>query len=103
MSVIQTVSDSKNDFLSRREITCDFAGLGGRLQKAEAIQMVTAEYGLDGKVVLPIRLKNQVGRTTVTGTFYVYEDESLARKHVNPTVFARLERLKKKEEGSEEQ
>ena len=44
-----------------------------------------------------------MGRTTVTGTFYVYEDEGLARKHVNPTVFARLERLKKKEEGSEEQ
>ena len=104
MSVIQTVSDRKNDFLSRREITCDFAGLGGKLQKTEATQMVTTEYGLDGKVVIPIRLKNQVGRTTVTGTFYVYDDEGLAKKHVNPTVFARLERLKKKEEeGSEEQ
>ena len=102
MSLIQTLSDARNDFLSRREITCNFQGLGGRLQKAEAIQMVTVEYGLDDKVVIPIILRNQVGRTTVTGTFYVYDDESLARKHVDPTVFARLEKLKKKEEGESE-
>ena len=101
MSVIQTVSDTKNDFLSRREITCNFPGLGGKLQKTEAIQMVTAEYGLDDKVVIPIILKNQVGRTTITGTFYVYDDENLAKKHVDPTVFARLEKLKKKEGEAE--
>lgn len=97
MSVVQMVTDLKNDFLSRREITCHFAGLGGKLEKGQAVQMVTAEYGLDGKVVLPIRLRNQVGRTDVTGVFYVYDDEELAKKHVNPTVFARLEKNKKQE------
>ena len=99
MSVITTVSDLSNDFLSRREITCNFAGLGGKLKKMEAVQMVTEQYGLDGKVVIPIRLQNQVGRTNVSGTFYVYGDEELAKKHVNPTVFARLERLNKGEES----
>ena len=99
MSIIATVSDLNNDFLSRREITCDFAGLGGRLKKTEAVQMVTEQYGLDGKVVIPIRLRNQVGRTSVSGTFYVYDDEALARKHVNPTVFARLDRLNQSEES----
>ena len=99
MSLIATVSDHNNGFLSRREITCSFAGLGGKLKKAEAIQMVTKKYELDGKVVIPIRLRNQVGRTNIAGTFYVYDDESLARKHINPTVFARLDKLNQPEES----
>ena len=37
MSMIETVSDVENSFLSRREITCNFRGLGGRLKRKEAI------------------------------------------------------------------
>jgi hypothetical protein len=28
--------------------------------------------------------------------FYVYEDEGLAKKHINPTIFSRLEKVKAK-------
>ncbi|MDE0525996.1 MAG: hypothetical protein OXI27_05300 [Thaumarchaeota archaeon] len=100
MSVVGKVSDTSNALLSRREITCDFAGLGGKLSRLDAVEMVSKEYGLDGKTVIPMRLKNHVGRPAITGLFYVYDDESLARKHVNPTIFARLEksRAKKAEE-----
>ena len=95
---IETVNDVDNRFLSRRELTCKFAGLGGKLRKSEAVDMVTKEFKLDGKIVIPIKMKNEVGRNTTSGTFYVYEDETLAKKHVNPTIFARLEKAKKKEE-----
>ncbi len=100
MSVVGKVSDTSNALLSRREITCDFAGLGGKLSRLDAVEMVSKEYGLDGKTVIPMRLRNHVGRPAITGLFYVYDDESLARKHVNPTIFARLEksRAKKAEE-----
>jgi len=37
----------------------------------------------------------------VTGTFYVYEDEGLAKKHINPTIFSRLEKTKAKIAGVE--
>ena len=96
MSLIQTVSDVNNAFLSRRELTCDFAGLGGKLKTMEAIDMITKEFKLDGKVVISMRLKTHVGMSKVTGTFYVYDDEGLAKKHVNPTIFARLEKTKAK-------
>ncbi len=43
-----------------------------------------------------MRLKTHVGMSKVTGTFYVYDDEGLAKKHVNPTIFARLEKTKAK-------
>ena len=96
MSLIQTLSDVNNTFLSRRELTCDFAGLSGKLKTLEAIDMITKEFKLDGKVVIPMRLKTHVGMLKVTGTFYVYEDEVLAKKHINPTIFSRLEKTKAK-------
>ncbi len=79
MSLIQTLSDVNNTFLSRRELTCDFAGLGGKLKTLEAVDMITKEFKLDGKIVIPMRLKTNVGMLNVTGTFYVYDDESLAK------------------------
>lgn len=97
MSIIETVNDVNNTFLSRRELTCNFAGLGGKLKKFEAVDMITKEFNLDGKIVIPILMKNQVGRSTLTGTFYVYEDKELAKKHVNPTIFARIDKAKAKE------
>ena len=95
MSMIETLSDEKNSFLSRREITCDFKGLGGKLKKLEAIEMITKEFKLDGKIVIPMKLENYTGQPKITGTFYIYDDEKLAREHVNPTIFERLEKAKK--------
>jgi len=88
------LSDENNSFLSRREIVCDFNGLGGKLKKLEAIEMITKEFKLDGKVVIPIKLQNHNGQPKITGTFYVYDDEKLAKKHVNPTIFTRLDKAK---------
>ena len=96
MSIIQTLSDVNNTFLSRRELTCDFAGVGGKLKSMEATDMVTKEFNLDGKIVIPMRLKTHVGMSKVTGIFYVYDDEGLAKKHINPTIFSRLEKTKAK-------
>jgi len=96
MSMIETITDVDNSFLSRRELTCNFAGLGGKLKKLEAVDMVTKEFKLDGKVVIPMRLKTHVGKHLVTGIFYVYEDEGLAKKHINPTIFSRLDKAKAK-------
>ena len=103
MSMIETLSDEKNSFLSRREIICDFKGLGGKLKKLEAVEMVTKEFKLDGKIVIPIKLQNYTGQPKIMGIFYVYDDEKLAREHVDPTIFARLDKAKSpKEEKKDE-
>jgi len=88
------LSDENNSFLSRREIVCDFNGLGGKLKKLEAIEMITKEFKLDGKVVIPIKLQNHTGQPKITGTFYVYDDEKLAKEQVNPIIFTRLDKAK---------
>jgi ribosomal protein S24E len=96
MSIIQTVNDVNNTFLSRREIVCNFTGLGGKLKKLEAVDMITKEFKLSGKVVIPMRLQTHVGKPLITGTFFVYEDEVLAKKHINPVIFERIEKSKAK-------
>ena len=95
MSLIETVSDVNNTFLARRELTCNFAGLGGKLKKIEAIDMISKKFKLDGKVIIPMKLQTHVGKPLITGTFYVYDDEKLAREHVNPVIFSRLEKANK--------
>jgi len=101
MSMIETVNDVNNSFLSRREITCTFAGIGGKLKKLDAVDMVKKQFKLDGKVVIPISMKNQTGRPSITGTFYVYDDENLAKRQINPVIFKRLEKAKAEKEKLE--
>ena len=101
MSMIKTVNDVNNSFLSRREITCTFAGIGGKLKKLDAVDMVKKQFKLDGKVVIPISMKNQTGRPSITGTFYVYDDENLAKRQINPVIFKRLEKAKAEKEKLE--
>jgi len=102
MALIDTVKDVNNTFLSRRELTCNFSGLGGKLKKLEAVEMITKEFKLDGKLVIPIKMKNQTGRPNITGTFFVYDDEKLAKEHVSPNIFARLEKAKQAKEKPKE-
>lgn len=97
MSIIQTVTDVNNAFLSRRELICNFTGLGGKLKKLEAVDMITKEFKLSGKIVIPMRLQTHVGKALVTGTFFIYDDEGLAKKHVNPIIFKRIEKTKSKQ------
>ena len=92
--MIEMLSDENNSFLSRREIVCDFNRLGGKLKKLEAVEMITKEFKLDGKVVIPIKLQNHTGQPKITGTFYVYDDEKLAKEQVNPVIFTRLDKAK---------
>ena len=94
MSIIEVTRDVKNPLLSRREITCTFKGLSGRLKKLEAVDMISKQFSLEGKVVVPVLLKNATGKPLVSGTFYVYEDEKLARQHLKDAVFKRLEKAK---------
>ncbi|MGI0066253.1 MAG: hypothetical protein ACREAT_05785 [Nitrosotalea sp.] len=94
MSMIEVTRDVKNPLLSRREITCNFKGLSGRLKKLEAVDMISKKFNLDGKIVIPILLKNETGRPVVSGSFYVYEDEKLAKEHLKTAVFARIEKAK---------
>ena len=63
--------------------------------------MITKEFKLDGKTVIAINLKHHTGRPNILGTFYIYDDEGLAKKQVNPVIFERLDKQKAKDAESE--
>ncbi len=92
--MIEIIQDVKNNLLARREITCTFKGLAGKMKKLEAVDMIAKQFNLEGKVIIPIKLQNDTGRPMVSGTFYIYDDEKLARTHVKPAIFARLDKVK---------
>jgi ribosomal protein S24E len=100
--MIEVTRDVKNNLLARREITCTFKGLAGKMKKLEAVDVVSKHFKLDGKVIVPIILKNETGRPMVSGTFYIYDDEKLARRHVKPAIFERLDKAKAGGEKTEE-
>jgi ribosomal protein S24E len=102
MSMIDVTRDVKNILLARREITCTFKGLAGKLKKLEAVDVVSKHFKLDGKVIVPIKLQNETGRPMVSGIFYIYDDEKLARRHVKPAIFQRLDKAKGGGEKAEE-
>lgn len=101
MPTITTVNDVKNEFLSRRELVCDFHGSAGTLKKLDAVDAVTKEHSLEGKLVIPVRLQNHVGKTHTTATFFVYDDEALAKKHIPKSILDRIEKLKTAKAESE--
>ncbi len=90
MSEIVTLEDRTNALLKRREVRCLFKGHAGKLSRNDAVNLLSEQLKLDKKFVIPITLKCETGRTDVKGTFYVYDDEGLAKKHLPKYVFLRL-------------
>ena len=60
--------------------------------------MITKEFKLDGKIVIPMKLQNYTGQPKITGIFYVYDDEKLAKEHVSSVIFDRLNKAKSPKE-----
>ncbi len=50
-----------------------------------------------------MKLQNHTGQPKITGIFYVYDDEKLAREHVNPIIFDRLDKAKSPKEDKKEE
>jgi len=90
LSEIVTLEDRTNALLKRREVRCLFKGQAGKLTRNDAVKLLAEQLKLDKKFVIPVTLKCETGRTDVKGTFYVYDDEGLAKKHLPKYVFLRL-------------
>lgn len=89
--------DVNNVLLNRREVSCIFKDMGGKLTRADAIKMLKEELNID-KIVLPIKLSCESGKRDVKALFYIYDDESTAKKYLPEYIFKRLE--VKEEESS---
>lgn len=85
-----TLDDKTNALLKRREVKCIFKGRAGKLSRNDAVSLLSEQLKLNSKFVIPVTLKCETGKNDVRGTFYVYDDESLAKKHLPKYAFLRL-------------
>ncbi|GIU71377.1 MAG: hypothetical protein KatS3mg003_0856 [Candidatus Nitrosocaldaceae archaeon] len=92
------IRDEENLLLDRREVTCIFKDVGGKLSRADAINMLKEKLNID-KFIIPIKLYCESGKRDVKGLFYIYNDKDTARKYLPEYIFKRIE-LEKKEEGN---
>ncbi len=101
LSTFITLEDKTNGLLKRREVKCLFKGSAGRLTRKEAVEILTKELKLDKKFVIPENLICKNGVNDIHCTFYIYDDENLAKKHLPKYIFMRMltkeERKKAKE------
>ena len=101
LSTFITLEDKTNGLLKRREVKCSFKGSAGRLTRKEAVEILTKELKLDEKFVIPANLICKNGVNDIHGTFYIYDDENLAKKHLPKYIIMRMltkeERKKVKE------
>ena len=98
---MQITNKTENGFMRREEIHCEFTNLGGKLTRTQAKEMVAKELKKDIESIISIKLQTHVGKTLLTGLFYIYDDQELAKKHVNPSIFKRIEKAKSKLEEKE--
>jgi small subunit ribosomal protein S24e len=77
-----TFQDHKNTLLDRREIGVIFKNAAGRMNRAEATEIIAKQHNVNQKGVIPISMICEKGKTDVRAMFYLYTDENEAIKHL---------------------
>ena len=90
--------DENNVLLNRREVACIFKGMGGKLSRKDAVDMLKEELNID-KMIIPIRLSCESGKRDVKALFYIYDDETTAKKYLPEYLFKRLKGEEKNEQA----
>jgi small subunit ribosomal protein S24e len=70
-----TLDDRKNSLLNRREIRTVLKNAAGRIKRTDASDLLAKQLNVDKKMVIPIIMTCQKGKTDVAATFYVYNTE----------------------------
>jgi small subunit ribosomal protein S24e len=76
------LEDRKNSLIGRREVKVLFRGAAGTMKRTEAAEKIAAELNIDKKNVIPISLVCGTGMRDVHASFYVYDDDKEAAKHL---------------------
>jgi len=77
-----TFQDHKNTLLDRREVGVIFKNAAGRMNRAEATEIIAKQHNVDQKAVIPISMTCEKGKTDVRAMFYLYTDANEAIKRL---------------------
>ncbi|MCX8191425.1 MAG: hypothetical protein N3F06_01295 [Nitrososphaerales archaeon] len=103
---IEILSVEENRLLRRKEYVCRFPSAAGLIKRNEAVEALASALKIEKEKVYLIKLSTTSGSRDVIGTFYVYDDEKDAKKHLPRYLFMRMlskeerEKLKKEKKAS---
>jgi len=84
------MSQEYNPFMKRTEIEYIFHNMNGKLTRKQAIEEISKLVGKPAENVFLIKLEGEFGSPDIRGSFYVYDDPSLARLHLKKYQLTRL-------------
>lgn len=68
--------------LNRRELKIFLTNAAGKLSKIELVKMIEKNFNEDEKKIFPISLAGEKGKTNITATLFIYENDEIAQKHL---------------------
>ena len=89
MSLEKITKTEENPLLGRTEISAEFISKSGSLTRKQAIDLISKKTRIDSSTVYIIKLKNSSGSTRIDGLFYIYNEESLAKKYLPNYIIKR--------------
>ena len=76
------LEDKLNFMLNRRELKIFFKSAAGKISKIELVKMISKNFNEDEKKIFPISLTGEKGKTDVTATLFIYENDEIAKNHL---------------------
>lgn len=76
------LEDKLNYMLNRRELKIFFKSAAGKISKIELVKMISKNFNEDEKKIFPISLTGEKGKTDVTATLFIYENDEIAKNHL---------------------
>ena len=76
------LEDKLNLMLNRRELKIFLTNAAGKLSKIELVKMIEKNFNEDEKKIFPISLAGEKGKTNITATLFIYENDEIAQKHL---------------------
>ena len=86
---LEKIETVENPLLERTEISALFISKSGSLTRKQAIDLISKKTRIDSSAVYAINLSNSSGSTHIIGTFYIYNEESLAKKYLPNYIIKR--------------
>ncbi len=76
------LEDKLNLMLNRRELKIFLKSAAGKISKIELVKIIAKNFNEDEKKIFPISLDGEKGKTNITATLFIYENEEIAKKHL---------------------
>jgi ribosomal protein S24E len=90
MSSVNVVDKVENTLLGRLEVTTRVSGIVGTLSRKSAVDILSKHFGVDEKLIIPIKIKTSSGKRDSVIKSYIYNNYDDAKRQLQKHLFVRL-------------